>query len=162
MASKFYDPLGFVSPITIQFKMLFRDLCVGRVGWDEPLAGELLNKWKAITSRFDSVTLSIPRCYCWSSRQASQQYSLIGFCDASSRAYAAVVYIRVETLVGNSVEFVKCKVLYIGNAPYTGNYTIAGIQLELLDNIRDLGIQIDFKLKFHIHTDMVVKRPTGF
>jgi len=28
IASKFYDPLGFVSPITIQFKMLFRDLCV--------------------------------------------------------------------------------------------------------------------------------------
>ncbi|XP_065891704.1 uncharacterized protein [Dysidea avara] len=59
VASKFYDPLGFVSPITMQFKMLFRDLCVGRVGWDEPLAGELLNKWKAITSRFDSVTCHI-------------------------------------------------------------------------------------------------------
>ena len=56
-----------------------------------------------------------------------------------------------------SFNILKCKVLCIGNAPYTGNYydTIAGIQLELLDNIRDLGIQIDSK--FHIHTDMVVK-----
>ena len=57
-----------------------------------------------------------------------------------------------------SFNILKCKVLHIGNAPYTGNYTIAGIQLELLDNIRDLGIQIDSKLKFHIHTDMVVKK----
>ena len=58
-----------------------------------------------------------------------------------------------------SFNILKCKVLYIGNAPYTSNYTtIAGIQLELLDNIRDLGIQIDSKLKFHIHTDMVVKK----
>ena len=40
-----------------------------------------------------------------------------------------------------SFNILKCKVLHIGNAPYTGNYTIAGIQLELLDNIRDLGIQ---------------------
>jgi len=29
----------------------------------------------------------------------------------------------------------KCKVLHIGNAPYTGSYSIAGIQLELLDEI---------------------------
>ena len=44
VASKFYDPLGFISPVTIQFKMLFRDLCVSKVGWDEPLSGELLSK----------------------------------------------------------------------------------------------------------------------
>ena len=53
----------------------------------------------------------------------------------------------------------KCKVLHIGNTPYTGNYTLAGTQLELLDTIRDLGIQIDSKLKFHTHTDAVVKKP---
>ena len=52
----------------------------------------------------------------------------------------------------------KCKVLHIGNTPYTGNYALDGIQLELLDNYRDLGIQIDSKLKFHIHTDTVVKK----
>ena len=76
VASKFYDPLGFISPVTIQFKMLFRDLCVSKVGWDEPLSGELLSKWNAIASSFDSVTLTIPRCYCWSSQRSSQQYSL--------------------------------------------------------------------------------------
>ena len=52
----------------------------------------------------------------------------------------------------------KCKVLHIGSTPYTGNYALDGIQLELLDNFRDLGIQIDSKLKFHIHTDTVVKK----
>lgn len=109
VASKFYDPLGFISPVTIQFKMLFRDMCVSKVGWDEPLSGGLLRKWNAISSNFDSVTLTIPRCYCWCSQQSSLQYSLFGFCDASSLAYAAVVYIRVETGVGNSVEFVTAK-----------------------------------------------------
>ena len=52
----------------------------------------------------------------------------------------------------------KCKALHIGNTPYTGNYHLEGTQLELLDNFRDLGIQIDSKLKFHVHTDIVVKR----
>ena len=54
-----------------------------------------------------------------------------------------------------SFNILKCKVLHIGNGTYTGNYTKVGIQLELLDNIQDLGIQIDSKLKFHIHTDTV-------
>ena len=35
----------------------------------------------------------------------------------------------------------KCKALHIGNTPYTGNYH----QEELLENFRDLGIQIDSK-----------------
>ena len=109
VASRFYDPLGFISPVTIQFKMLFRDLCLSKVGWDEPLSGDLLSKWNSIASSFNSVTLTIPRCYCWSSQRSSQQYSLFGFCDASSLAYAAVVYVRIETGTGNSVEFVTAK-----------------------------------------------------
>ena len=111
LASEFYDPLGFISPVTMQFKMLFRDLCVSKVGWDESLSGELLSKWNAIASSFDSVTLTIPRCYCWSSQRSSQQYSLFGFCDASSLAYAAVVYVRIETDTGNSVEFLTAKTI---------------------------------------------------
>ena len=109
VGSKFYDPLGFISPITIQFKMLFRDLCLSKIDWDEPLSGELLSKWKSLVSSFQSVIMTILRCYSWSSVKASGKHSLFGFCDASSRAYAAVVYVRVEPTVGNSVEFVASK-----------------------------------------------------
>ena len=57
-----------------------------------------------------------------------------------------------------SFNVVKCKVLHIGNAPYIGNYRLDGIQLEIVEDIRDLGIQIDSKLKFHTHTDIVTKK----
>ena len=40
-----------------------------------------------------------------------------------------------------SFNVAKCKVLHIGNTPYTGDYSLDGTQLELLENIRDLGIQ---------------------
>jgi len=106
---KFYDPLGFISPITVQFKMLFQDLCLSKIDWDQPLAGELLRKWRSLVAGFHSVMVTIPRCYSWSLSKSSGKYSLFGFCDASSRAYAAVVYMRVETDVGSSVEFVASK-----------------------------------------------------
>jgi len=38
-ASKMYDPLGMISPITVQFKILFQELCKDKKDWDEPLEG---------------------------------------------------------------------------------------------------------------------------
>lgn len=45
IAGKFYDPLGFVSPIIIPFKVLFQELCQAKIEWDQPLTGKLLKKW---------------------------------------------------------------------------------------------------------------------
>ena len=53
----------------------------------------------------------IPSCYSWSLSKPTGKNTLFGFCDASSRAYAAVVYIRVETDVSSSVEFVASKTM---------------------------------------------------
>ena len=49
----------------------------------------------------------------------------------------------------------KCKVLHIGNTPYAGDYRSGHVYL---DNMRDLGILMDSKLKFHMHTDSVVNK----
>jgi len=52
IATKFYDPIGFVAPVIICFKTLFQELCANKIGWDEPLSGELLSKWKQLVSGF--------------------------------------------------------------------------------------------------------------
>jgi len=54
----------------------------------------------------------------------------------------------------------KCKVLDIDNAatPCHHQYTLQQDALELLENIRDLGINMDSKLKFHTHTDTVTNK----
>ena len=44
VVGKFYDPIGFLSPIVIKFKILFQDLCEGKNNLDQPLTGELLRK----------------------------------------------------------------------------------------------------------------------
>ena len=52
IAKRFYDPIGFVSPviIIISFKKLFQELCTKKIDWDEPLSGQLLRKWTQLVS----------------------------------------------------------------------------------------------------------------
>ena len=45
MSTRFYDPLGAISPCTVQFKMLFQQLCESKLGWHNPVSGELLRRW---------------------------------------------------------------------------------------------------------------------
>ena len=42
LVGRFYNPLGFLSPITIRFKILFQRLCRNKLGWDDTLPEELL------------------------------------------------------------------------------------------------------------------------
>ena len=59
-----------------------------------------------------------------------------------------------------SFNVTKCKVLHIGNSTVhcSHQYTLQEVPLELLDDMRDLGIVIDSKLKFHAHTDSVTNK----
>ena len=46
MSSRFYDPMGIMSPVTVQFKIFFQHLCKVKIEWDEVLTGDLLKMWK--------------------------------------------------------------------------------------------------------------------
>ena len=98
LSARIYDPLGLFSPITVQFKMLFQDVCAARLNWDEMLSGVLLTKWNCLLSGLEqSWTFCIPRCYFDSfTGTTSCTCTLIGFCDASQEAYAAVVFLRMR------------------------------------------------------------------
>ena len=71
-----------MSPVTIRIKIFFQELCINKVEWDEPLSGQLLDKWKSLVSSFNGITLSIPRSYFWSADKVESVCSLQGFCDA--------------------------------------------------------------------------------
>ena len=48
LATRFYDPLDIISPITVRFKQLFQKLCERKLDWDENLIGELLTEWEGL------------------------------------------------------------------------------------------------------------------
>ena len=105
LTAKIFDPLGLFSPFVIQLKVLFQDLCVCEAEWDSPSSGELLLKWKRITSELSCLEgVTVPRCY-FKFSLPCQAIQIHGFCDASERAFAGVVYMR-SVYEGGSVEVV--------------------------------------------------------
>ena len=78
--------------------------------WDQPLEGRLLTSWKSLVADLQQgQPLSIPRCYLDGISNEVRSYELCGFCDASTSAYAAVVYLVVHTDAGRFVRFVVSK-----------------------------------------------------
>ena len=53
---------------------------------------------------------------------------------------------------------VNFSLLYLGKPHEFGEYTINGNVIKACDLVKDLGVQIDSKLKFHNHTTVVIKK----
>ena len=105
----FYNSLGFLSPITIRFKVLIQELCKTQVNWDEPLEGNVLKMWKELTTDLEkSKPVAIDRYY-FSTRDDAVQYQLFGFCNASTITYAAVIYVVEIGSTGKRSSFVVSK-----------------------------------------------------
>ena len=97
LSGRFYDPIGIITPVIITFKVLIQELCKAGVGWDEPLEGKLLERWQSLMRRLrDCPPIRVPRCYFQSSSHP-RVYELHGFSDASSVAYASVIYLLIRS-----------------------------------------------------------------
>ena len=108
ITAKFFDPLGVVYPVTVLFKMFCQQLCEAKVGWDDPLSHELLERWSQLLSMLKGAKLiRVTRCVHQLVNPKVAQ--LVGFCDASSKAYAAVVYLRLEDGDSVDVKFLTAK-----------------------------------------------------
>ena len=104
-----FDPIGYLQPLVIMFKILFQEICKLNIKWDDNI-GVLAYKWNEIVkSLASSEIICFKRCYYLHDiRDPVEKYYLHGFSDASNSAYAAVVYIKAVTKYGNiSVTFVQ-------------------------------------------------------
>lgn len=93
--ARLFDPIGFLAPIIITAKILFQSLWLKGLEWDDLLPEDIANEWQALRSNLNEVsTITIPR---WiGTSKLNQRTEFHGFCDASTKAYAAVVFCRTE------------------------------------------------------------------
>ena len=95
--AKVFDPMGHIAPYVISAKILMQELSKMKLDWDTMLTGDLLNTWKDWISGLMFINeIKLPRHLFNGLPYSLLKLELVGFSDASTRAYAASVYIKYE------------------------------------------------------------------
>lgn len=92
--ARLYDPNGYLAPVTVVAKMAIQQLWKENCGWDEPVPKSIQKEWTIWHNQLGKLEdIRIPRWFGTTSKSVRQIH---GFCDASKKAYAAVVYLVAE------------------------------------------------------------------
>ena len=92
-----YDPIGILSPILVQFKCIIQEAYRMKLSWDAEVDDELAEKWRKLLRNCAKLEpFIIERNYlCQRNLCDVKDMQLHGFADASGKAYACVIYLRV-------------------------------------------------------------------
>lgn len=102
-AAKVYDPLGFITPFTVQAKILFQSLWTHGLNWDEDIPPDVSKRWDMwFQDSAELKDLHIPRCYVTQPLSSHSKLELHAFGDASKLAYAMAVYLRAVAADGET------------------------------------------------------------
>lgn len=138
--ARLFDPLGWLAPITVTAKVLLQDLWIQKCDWDSPLPAEFRERWYTYCKSLTQLPLlSICR---WLGVASSRSCQIHGFSDASSRAYAAVAYLRIDegngrfsvSLLAAKTKVAPVKTVSIPNLELCG----AALLVKLLCYVRKL------------------------
>jgi hypothetical protein len=99
-SSAVFDPLRLISPFVLRAKLLLQRLWEQGLEWDEAVGESDLEEWLKWCAELNELkTLHIPHCL-WPTNFKVHTLVLHTFCDASERAFAAVVYLQVTSEEG--------------------------------------------------------------
>uniref|UniRef100_A0A183C5R8 CCHC-type domain-containing protein n=1 Tax=Globodera pallida TaxID=36090 RepID=A0A183C5R8_GLOPA len=125
-----FDPLGVISPTLLEAKLLFQKICSRKIGWTDPLNKEERTSFTKILGKWEGQTFRFHRSVgCLRGKLINTQ--LHCFVDASKDAYAAAVYLRVESedTTNATILFAKNRIVPLDK---TQNKTLTIPRLELL------------------------------
>lgn len=156
-----FDPLGFLAPVTVEGRLLLRELVSQGTDWDTPLPPEKFDKWQRWQDSLQGLNhLNISRTYSTCSLTRAKATELCVFSDASVKAIAAVAYLKVETDEGHTeVSFVLGKAKLAPLAELTIprlELCAAVLATEIADQIREeIGLMLD-RIPFFMDSKVVL------
>lgn len=139
--SKIFDPLGFLSPITITGRILIQELWSSGLDWDEKLPPTLINKWQQFIGQLREASgFTFPR---WIGFNSVSSFEMHGFSDASQHAIAAIVYLRSHsndslitiTLIASKTKVAPLKRLTIPRLELMGAVLLVKLMQSILITI---------------------------
>lgn len=108
-AHKIFDPLGWTSPTVLLPKLILQRLWSEDVDWDTKVPQQIENEFSVWLRQLPALyELRVPR---WIFGDAAQGDILTfhAFVDASMDAYAAALFVRVESSNGVRVQLIQAK-----------------------------------------------------
>ena len=78
--------------------MFAQQICDARVSWDDPLSRDLMEYWERLWSMLRGAkSIMVPGYLCSTMAHPIQSAKLVSFCDTSSKAYAAITYLKLKS-----------------------------------------------------------------
>lgn len=91
--ARLWDLMGFIAPVTLLSKLIIKSLWEDNVGWDEIPPPNVVSLWQTIESELPLFqNIKLPRHV---GVDNNCVVTIVGFADASERAYGGVVYLHV-------------------------------------------------------------------
>ena len=102
-----YDPLGFLSAITVQARAVIQKLWLLDLDWDQQIPVEIEEEWvRALENLINIESIKIPR---WIGLTPESDSEIHIFCDASELVYCVAAYCRVNSVGGPVVNLITAK-----------------------------------------------------
>ena len=158
ITSKLFDPMGWLSPVVIQFKILMQQTWVRGLQWDERLPDDIATLWNRLKADLSALReLQIPRAIV-TTRIKNVQIHV--FSDASEKAFAAVIYSRVTDTLGNSsVKIIssKTKVSPVKTVSLPRlELCAAHLAAKLCSSVQGILQPMELDISFHAWTDSTI------
>ena len=101
IVASFFDPIGYLAPITSQGKVIFQSACKSGIKWDDKIPEDVLELWNKFIKLISALkVIRIKRCVIPESIDQIIDVQVHGFSDSSGAAYCAVVYLRKVCVSG--------------------------------------------------------------
>ncbi|XP_037930081.1 uncharacterized protein LOC119664701, partial [Teleopsis dalmanni] len=123
--AKIFDPLGWLTPVTITAKLFIQKLWQLKYDWDEILDEQVHKEYEKNNKNIQIIEQTrIPR---WMEVSSLDNWELHGFSDASEAAYAAAIYIKIGSKI--NLLTAKSKVAPIKNKKTIPKLELCGAHL---------------------------------
>ncbi|GFW43856.1 DUF1758 domain-containing protein [Trichonephila clavipes] len=124
-------------------QIILQDLCKTWLDWDDEISSDILNRWNRFQAEISCLKqIKVPR---YVQTLNAKHCEIHGFCDASSKAYSAVIYLRVVSdsphlfLMASKTSVAPVQKISLPKLELCGALLLA----ELLDTFKKLNITHD-------------------
>ncbi|GAB0093955.1 hypothetical protein DMENIID0001_091490 [Sergentomyia squamirostris] len=122
--AKIFDPTGWLAAIMLRGKLIMQEMWRDKVEWDEEPSPVIIKLWSDF--KIDIKHIEDLRISRWTSFTPNSTVQIHGFADASEKAYAACIYLRVQTNSTVNIHLLTAKTRV---APLKGKISLPRLEL---------------------------------